>query len=162
MHEPKAVHLQGALRVLAYVKKAPGKGLVYRRNGHLNIEAYLDSSYTRDRGDQKSTSGYCTYVGGNLVTWSNKKQNVVSRSSAEAKYQSMMQTACEMIWLRSLLSEFGFSVDVPMPMHCDNQAAIFIANNPTFHERTKHKEVDCHYVRDMVMKGVISTPYTQS
>ena len=74
----------------------------------------------------------------------------------------MAQTTCKMMWIRSLLLELGFTVEMPLSMHCDNQAAIFIANNPTFHERTKHIEVDCHYVRDMVMKGVISTSYTQS
>ena len=74
----------------------------------------------------------------------------------------MAQTACEMVWLRSFLSELEFSMRTPMAMHCDNQVAIFIANNPAFHERTKHIEVDCHYVHNLVMKGVICTPYTQS
>ena len=63
----------------------------------------------------------------------------------------MVQTTCEMMWLRSLLVEFGFSIEVSMYMHCDNQTAIFITNNPTFHERTKHIEIDCYYVHDMVM-----------
>ena len=67
-----------------------------------------------------------------------------------------------MMWIRSLLSKLGFPVEMPMPMHCDNQGVIFIANNPIFHERTKHIVVDCHYVQDMVMRGIISTPYTQS
>ena len=67
-----------------------------------------------------------------------------------------------MMWIRSLLLELAFIIKMPIPMHCDNQAAIFIVNNPTFHEHTKHIEVNCHYVRDMVMKGVISTRYTQS
>ena len=68
----------------------------------------------------------------------------------------MAQTACEMMWLRSLLTELDFSIDVPMPMYCDNQAVIYIANNLTFHVHTKHIEVDCYYVRDMVIKGIIS------
>ena len=68
MHEPRIIHWQGAPRVLAYIKKASGKGLVYKRNGHLHIEAYSDSSYAGDIGDRKSTSEYCTYVEENLVT----------------------------------------------------------------------------------------------
>ena len=162
MHKPRKVHWTGVLRVLSYVKGVPGKSLVYRRNGHTMIITYSDSGYAGNRGDRKSIFGFCTYVGGNIITWRSKKQNVVSRSSAETEYKSMTQTACEMIWIKSLLEQFGFGVELSMSMWCDNQAAIFIANNPTFHERTKHIEVDCHYVRDFVMKGVISTPYTQS
>ena len=74
----------------------------------------------------------------------------------------MAQTTCEMMWFYFFLSEFGFSVDVPMSIHCDNQTVIFITNNLIFYERTKHIEVDCHYILDMMMKWVISTPYTQS
>ena len=74
----------------------------------------------------------------------------------------MAQTACEMMWVRSLLMELGFSVETPMAIHCNNQVAIFITNNPTFHESTKHIEIDRHYVRDMVLRGVISTSYTPS
>ena len=85
---------------------------------------------------------------------------MVSKSSVEAEYRSMTETACEMIWLRSPLSKLGFAIQTPMATHCNNQTAIFIANNPIFYERTKHIEVDCHFVRDMVMKEVIFTPYT--
>ena len=87
---------------------------------------------------------------------------MTSRSSTEAEYRSMTQTACKMMWIKSLLAEFGFGIELSMSMHCDNQAAIFNAKNPTFHERTKHIEVDCHYVKDLVMKEIISAPYTQS
>ena len=83
--------------MLSYIKKVPGKGLVYRKNDHLRIEAYSDSGYAGDKGDRKSSFGYCFYVGGNLVTWHSKQQNVVSRSSTESKYQSMVHTACEMM-----------------------------------------------------------------
>ena len=95
----------------------------------MEIEAYSYSDYASDKGDRKLTSGYCTYVGGNIVTWRSKKQNVVSRSSAEVEYRAMVQTACELMWPRSLLVELGFTVKTLMPMHCTNQAVIFITNN---------------------------------
>jgi len=68
MHKPKEVHWKATLRILAYIKGFPGRGLLYKENGYLRIKAYLDSSYARDKGDMKSTSGYCPYVEGNLVT----------------------------------------------------------------------------------------------
>ena len=74
----------------------------------------------------------------------------------------MAHTTCEVVWLKSFLEEIGFSVQLPMPLHCDNQAAIHIASNPVFHERTKHIEVDCHLVREKLTGGVISTPYVST
>lgn len=101
-------------------------------------------------------------MGGNLVTWKSKKQSVVARSSAEAEYRAMAHTACEMLWVKSLLQEMGFSSSKPMKIDCDNQAAMYIASNPVFHERTKHFEVDCHFVRDMVMRKQIVTSFVRS
>ena len=74
----------------------------------------------------------------------------------------MVETAREMVWLQPFLDDLDISSPSPMPMHCDNQAAIFIAGNSTFHEYTKHIEIDCHYIRDKVMSGVISTPHVAS
>ena len=99
MHEPRMVHWEGALRVLAYIKRAPGKGLIYQRHDHIRIEAYSDAGYAGDKGDQKSTTGYCTYVGGNLVTLRSQKQKVVSCSSAEVEYRAIAAIAHEMVWL---------------------------------------------------------------
>ena len=93
------------------------------------------------------------------MTWRSQKQWVVSLSSAEAEYRAMTHTSSKLLWIRSLLHELGFPVQEAMPMYCDNQAAIFIANNPTFHERTKHIEIDCHAIRDRVLFGLISTPH---
>lgn len=97
-----------------------------------------------------------------LVTWRSKKQNVVARSSAEAEYRAMAHTACEMMWVRSLLQEMSFIMSGPMRMYCDNKAAIYISSNPVFHERTKHIEVDCHFIRDMVLSKQITTSYVKS
>ena len=79
----------------------------------------------------------------------------MSCSSAEAEYRVMTHTACEMVWLKNLLMEFDFRQHESMSMHCDNQSAIYIAQNPVFHERIKHIEFDCHFVRDVWTKKMI-------
>ena len=103
----------------------------------INTIIFSDCSYASDRGDQQSISGYCTFLGGNLVTWQSKKQHVVSLSSVEAEYCVMMHDSFEMLWVYSFIQELGFLVYSEMPMYCDNWAIIFLGNNPTFHERTK-------------------------
>ena len=84
---------------------------------------------------------------------------MISKSSAKANYRSTTLTTCEMMSLRSLLVKFCLTVEVPMSIRCDNQATIFIANNSIFHERTKHIEIDYHFVRDMVIREIIATLY---
>ncbi|KAK4395911.1 Retrovirus-related Pol polyprotein from transposon RE1 [Sesamum angolense] len=79
MDRPRTIHWEAALRILKYVKVTPGKGLLYKKHGHLKIEAYSDADYAGSRNDRRSTSGYCTYLGGNLVTWRSKKQTIVAR-----------------------------------------------------------------------------------
>ena len=133
-----------------------------KNNGHSQLMAYTDADWAGNAIDRKSTTGYCTFVGGNIVTWKSKKQNVIARSSAEAEYRAMASTACELIWLKGLISDLGFLSNKPMSLFCDNQAAMHIASNPVFHERTKHIEVDCHYVREQVQSKVIQTTFTRS
>lgn len=81
--------------------------------------------------------------------------NLIARFSAEAEYRAMASTACELIWLKGLLSNLGFPNSQPMTLVCDNQAAMHIASNPLFHEWTKHIEVDCHYILAQVQSKVI-------
>ena len=83
MHNPSEVHMEVALRVLRYLKSSPGRGILFSKNDHLNIIGYTDADWARNLTDRKSTSGYFIFVGGNLVTWKSKKQNVVALSSAE-------------------------------------------------------------------------------
>ena len=94
-----------------------------------------------------------------MITLKSKKQTVVARSSAEVEYRAMAHTSCELKWIKYLLEELRFIVKLPMTMHCDNQAAIYIASNPVFYERTKHIEVNCHITQEKVEDGVIATPY---
>ena len=88
----------------------------------------------------------------------------MSHSSAEAEYRPMAHTACEMIWLKNLLMELDFRQlePMPMPLHCDNQSAIYITQNLVLHERTKHLEINCHFVRNAWTKKVITFQFTPS
>ncbi|WJZ84735.1 hypothetical protein VitviT2T_004328 [Vitis vinifera] len=162
MHAPTVVHLCIVKRILRYLKKTIGRGIVMRRNGHTDIIGFSDSDWAGNTIDRRSTTGYCMFVGGNLVSWKSKKQPVVARSSAEAEYRAMAAASCEMVWLKNLLTDLGFSPTSPMKLFCDNQAAMHITANPVFHERTKHIEVDCHFIRQQVQSKVIQTHYIRS
>ncbi|XP_024026696.1 uncharacterized protein LOC112093108 [Morus notabilis] len=153
--KPRVPHLQAVHHLLRYIKASPGQGLFYSAASPIQLKAFSDSDWGSCPDSQKSVTGFCVFVGDSLVSWKSKKQTTVSRSSAEAKYRALASTVSELVWLRQLLSDFRFDLSSPTMLFCDNQAAIHIASNPIFHERTKHIEVDCHFVRDMVTKGMV-------
>ena len=150
------------IRILKYIKNAPGKGLIYEDRGHTRVVGYSDADWAGSPIDRRSTTGYCVLVGGNLISWKSKKQNVVARSSAEAEYRAMALVTQELMWLQSLLKELKFGEAMTMTVIYDNQAALHIASNPVFHERTKHIEVDCHYTREKIESGDITTSFVNS
>ncbi|XP_034212955.1 secreted RxLR effector protein 161-like [Prunus dulcis] len=104
MHSPCVSHRNAVDRILRYLKSAPRKGLTFSKNRDLEVVGYTDVDWAGSITDRRSTSGYFTFVGGNLVTWRSKKQKVVSRSSAEAEYRGMAQGICELLWIRRLLT----------------------------------------------------------
>ncbi|CAL2255956.1 unnamed protein product [Prunus armeniaca] len=142
MHSPSEDHMGDVMRILRYLKVTPGKGLMFCKYGHTDVEGYTNVDWASSVTDRHSTSRYFTFVGGNLVTWRSKKQKVVSRSSAEAEYHGMAQGVCKLLRLRRLLRDLGFGPQKPMDLYCDNKAALAIAYNPVQHDRTKHVEVD--------------------
>ena len=162
MHSPTTAHLKIVHRILRYLKCSVGRGIMMKNNNHTTIVGYTNTDWAGNSIDRKSTTGFCTFVGGNLVTWKSKKQSVVARSSAKVEYYAMAFAANELIWLKGLLGDLGFSHTQPMSMFCDNQAPMHIASNLVFHECTKHIKVDCHYVRTQVQSNIIYTHYPRS
>ena len=147
MHCPSEDNIDAVMRILRYLKSSPGKGLMLSKNGHLNVTGYTDANWAGNITDRKSTAGYFTFVGGNLVTWRSKKQKVVALSSAEAKFWGMVKGICELLWLKKLLAEVGVAPSFEMNLFCDNKAAIAISHNPVQHDRTKHVEVDRNFIK---------------
>ncbi|XP_024162115.1 uncharacterized mitochondrial protein AtMg00810-like [Rosa chinensis] len=146
MHASTLAHLHIVKSILRYLKGSAGRVILMKNNGNTYIMGHTDANWAGISLDRKSTTGFCTFVGGNLVTWKNKKQTVVTRSSAKAEYRAMASTACELIWLKGLLSDLWYLSCQPMSLFCDYQAAMHITSNPVFQERTKHIKVDCHYI----------------
>ena len=97
-----------------------------------------------------------------MISWKSNKQSVVSQSSAESEYRAMTQSVCKIMWVRQLLMEVGIETLVPTKLWCDNQAAMHIASNPVFHERTKYIEIYYHFVREKIQLVLIFTRYVKT
>ncbi|XP_075521117.1 secreted RxLR effector protein 161-like [Primulina tabacum] len=162
MNNPTEEHMTAAYRVLRYLKGSIGKGILFRKTTDRRTRVYSDADWAGSTTDRRSTSGYCTFVWGNLVTWRSKKQSVVARSSAEAEFRALAHGICEGMWLRRLLIELKMEENHPVEMLCDNQAAISISKNPVHHDRTKHVEVDHHFISEKIEDRVITVTYVPS
>ena len=133
MSSPTIVYWKALRQILCYLKGAPGRGLFYSNHEYTNIKYFSDANWAGSKVDRRLTTGFCIFIGGNLVSWRSKKQNVVSRSNAELEYRAMTQYVSEVIWIRQLLNAIGHKISMLAKLCCDNQAAIHIVSNPVFH-----------------------------
>ncbi|WVZ74588.1 hypothetical protein U9M48_022752, partial [Paspalum notatum var. saurae] len=134
--DPKESHLTAVKRILRYLKHTPSIGLWYPKGASFELLGYTDSDFAGCRVERKSTSGGCYLLGRSLVSWSSKKQNCVSLSTAEAEYIAAGKRS-------------------RIPLLCDNESAVKLTNNPVQHSRTKHIDIRHHFIRDHVAKGDI-------
>ena len=120
-----------------------------------NVKVYCESDWAACPDSRKSVSGYIVLLGNSPLSWKSKKQKTISLSSDEAEYRALRKVAGKLVWLKRLLEELIVPLPAPIDVYCDSQSALHIARNPIFHERTKHIEVDCHFVRNLLQEGLI-------
>ncbi|XP_072064209.1 uncharacterized protein [Arachis hypogaea] len=154
---PRTIHYAAVLRILRYVKGTLFHGLYFSAHSSLTLQAYSDADWAGDPTDRRSTTGYCLFLGDALISWRAKKQTFTARSSTEAEYRALADTTAEVISVRWLLEDLGAPQSSPTDVFCDNRSAIQIAHNDVFHERTKHIEIDCHFVRQRILIDAVSS-----
>ncbi|KAK5834056.1 hypothetical protein PVK06_017927 [Gossypium arboreum] len=162
MHKPLDSHFKAVKRILRYLQGTLSHGLQFTRSSKFLLEGYSDASWGSDSDDRRSTSGFCVFFGGNLVSWSSCKQQVVSRSTVEAEYRSLAHVTTEMIWIQSLLSELSAPIKVKALVWCDSSAAVAVASNPVMHSKFKHVELNLFFVREKVAEGSLQVGHVSS
>ena len=162
MSDPRQLHQIVADRIMTYLRGTIENGLLFPRGGEPIITIYIDSKFASSVDDNRSTSGYCSFLGNSLVTWRSKKQSEVSLSSAEAELRALKKGVCEEMWLKDILTYLRLCSSRPMIVYSDSQSAIAMAKNPIHHDRNKHAKIDRHYIKEKINTGAISPEYIPS
>ncbi|GKB64748.1 ribonuclease H-like domain-containing protein [Tanacetum coccineum] len=127
-----------------------------------DLAAYYDADWAGCPTTRRSTSGYCVFLGNNLLSWSSKRQPTLSCSSAEVEYRGVANVVAETCWLRNLLRELHTPLTSATLVYCDNVNAVYLSCNPVQHHRTKHIEIDIYFVRDLVAVGQVRVLHVPS
>lgn len=162
LHTPTDLHWAACKHLLRYLKGTHHFSLCFTSTSSSQFSGFADADLASSLDDRRSTGGHCIFLGSNLLVWSAKKQEVVSRSSAEFEYRSLANAATDIVWLQSLCKELSISVNPTSLLWCDNKSAIALASNPVFHARTKHIEIDVHFVREKVLAKVLQVGHVPS
>lgn len=155
LHAPTTQHWTAVKRILRYVRGTLGYGLTITKSSSMGLSVFSDADWASSIDDRRSTSGFCVFMGSDLISWSARKQHTMSRSSTEAEYKAMADATAEVIWLQTLLRELRLSSSPSATLWCDNLGATYLSANPVFHARTKHIEVDYHFVRERVARKLL-------
>ena len=162
MHDPHDVHMAALKRILRCIQGTLNFGLHLTKSSTHALVSYTDADWAGCPDNRCSTSGYCVYLGDNLISWSSKRQPTLSRSSAEAEYRGVANVVSESCWLRNLLLELHYPTHKATIVNCDNVSAIFLSSYPIQHQRTKHIELDIHFVREKVARGQVRVLHVPS
>jgi hypothetical protein len=152
MNAPRSSHMNLVKRIIRYIKGTLDLGTTITPSSTALV-AYSDADWAGCPDTRRSTSGFCVFLGDNLISWSSKRQQTVSRSSAEAEYRAVAHVVAESCWIRNLLQELHRPLDRSTVVYYDNVSAVYLSANPVQHRRTKHIEIDIHFVRDKVQVG---------
>ena len=157
---PRNIHWTAVKRILRYLKGTSDFGLIYQRQAcNTRLTGFCDADYGGDIDTRRSRSGYLFKLGANLIAWSSQGQKCTAQSTTEAEYIATCMATKEAIWLRCLLSSIGYSQNAPTPLFGDNQSAIRLVKNPEYHKRTKHIDIQYHFIREKFEQLEIDISY---
>ncbi|GKV11763.1 hypothetical protein SLEP1_g22986 [Rubroshorea leprosula] len=162
MHKPTTSHFQAVKRILRYLKGTMDYGLQLYHHSLLSLHMFTDADWAGCVDTRQSVSSYCLFLGNSLISWSSKKQHTVARSSAEAEYRALANATAEVLWVRQLLFELYTFLPTAPVLFCDNLSAIYLSLNPIQHQRSKHIEIDIHFVREKIAYGILSIRHVSS
>ncbi|GJV81975.1 ribonuclease H-like domain-containing protein [Tanacetum coccineum] len=162
MHDPREPHFSALKRILRYVRGTLDYGLQLFSSSTTSLVAYSNADWAGCPTTRRSTSGYYVFLGNNLLSWSSKRQPTLSRSSAEAEYYGVANVVAKTCWLRNLLHELHTPLSSAMLVYCDNVSDVYLSSNPVQHQRTKHIEIDIHFVHDLVAAGQVRVLHVSS
>src|SRR5437773_2960768 len=156
--KPTKTHEKSAKQGLRYLKGMMNEGITYNGNLGLKLKCWSDANWGAEEG-RESVPGYVFTLAGGAISWSSKKQNSVALSSTEYEYMALLHALKEQIWILRLLNELGYNVDDQNIIYTDSQSAIALAHNPEHHARTKHIDIQYHFIRNCVEDGKTSLEY---
>ncbi|GJS46299.1 ribonuclease H-like domain-containing protein [Tanacetum coccineum] len=162
MHDPRDPHFYVLKRILSYVRGTINHGLQLHVSSTSQLTAYTDADWACCPVTRRSTSGYCVFLGDNLFSWSAKRQDTLSRSSAEAEYRGVANVDAETAWIRNLLLELHTPLSTATLVYCDNVSVVYLSTNHVQHQRTKHIDIDIYFVREYVASGQVRMPHVPS
>nr|GFB29003.1 copia protein [Tanacetum cinerariifolium] len=159
--KPTEKHLKEVKRIFRYLRGIVNTGLWYRKDSGFELTGFLDADYAGCKDTFKSTSARAQFLGKKLVSWSSKKEDCTALSTKKAEYVSLSACCCQVLWMRTQLTDYGFHFN-KIPIYCDSKSAIAISCNPVQHSRTKHIVVRYHFIKEHVEKGTIELYFVKT
>ncbi|GMI70037.1 cysteine-rich RLK (RECEPTOR-like protein kinase) 8 [Hibiscus trionum] len=162
MEAPTSTHIKAAKRILRYLKGTIDFGLFYSSSHDFQLMGFCDSDFAGDIDDRKSTSGFLFFLGDCCISWSSKKQPIVTLSTCEVEYVASISCTCHAIWLKRLVKELHLPQEWPTKICIDNKSAQALAKNPVFHDRSKHIDTRYHFIRDHIAKKEVELKFVKT
>lgn len=162
MENPSEMHFNAARRMLKYVKGTVDYAVFYKKADGVGFVGYTDSDCAGNIDDRMSTSGDVFMLNSGAISWSSKKQQLVTLFTTEAEFVAAASSSCQVVWLRNMLEVLGDEQKGPMIIYCDSMSTIKLSRNPVMHERSKHIDVSFHFLRDLCKNGKNELQYCKS